>query len=300
MIIFSFMETKITIQGRILRPDAIDQIKKLMIDHPQWHRTRLSKELCLIWNWRNHKGHIKDMACRTLLLKLEKQGKISLPALKRPAVKRCANHKFKNVPHSKEIINCSLKHLIPLNVSLIDHTSSKESDLYSFLLAQYHYLGFQNTVGENMKYLLHDKHGRTLACLLFGSAAWKCAPRDQFIGWNEQSRMKKLYLITNNTRFLILPWIKVANLASHILSVIIKRINQDWLTKYGHPLYVLETFVDSQRFLGTSYKGANWIEVGQSKGRTRNDRHHTMKVAVKNILLYPLSSDFRRKLNETA
>ena len=147
-----------------------------------------------------------------------------------------------------------------------------------------------------MKYLVQDYQGRPLACVLFGSAAWKTAPRDAFIGWDHPTRVRNLIQITNNTRFLILPWVKVKNLASCILSQIAQRIATDWLTKYSHPIYALETFVDRSRFRGTCYQAANWIYTGKTQGRTRNDRKRTIQTPVKDVYVYPLTKQFRREL----
>jgi len=148
-----------------------------------------------------------------------------------------------------------------------------------------------------MKYMVFDKNGTPLACLLFGSAAWKCAPRDSYIGWNQRARETNINLVTNNTRFLILPWVKVPHLASHILGRVIRRISSDWVAKYGHPVYLLETFVEKERFSGICYRAANWVLVGQTTGRSRNDRYSTLKVPVKEIYLYPLTTRFREVLS---
>jgi len=147
-----------------------------------------------------------------------------------------------------------------------------------------------------MKYLVQDRDGRDLACLLFGSAAWKTRPRDELIGWNHETRSRNLLWITNNTRFLILPWVRVPHLASHVLGRIIRRIRADWNAKYGHPVHLLETFVERERFIGTCYKAANWIYVGSTKGRGRQDRYTTLKVPIKDIYLYPLISHFKEAL----
>ena len=164
-------------------------------------------------------------------------------------------------------------------------------------MARYHYLGYRGSVGQNMKYLVRTGSGAPVACLLFGSAAWKTAPRDRFIGFNASTRERYLPYLSNNMRFLILPWVSVPSLASSILSRIAKRISLDWSTKYGHPLYLLETFVDRTRFLGTSYKAANWIYVGQTQGRTRNDSHMTIRVSLKDVYLYPLTSRYQELLS---
>lgn len=283
------------IQGRKITTADVQLIQQLLADNPSWGRTRLSIELCELWEWRTNNGQLKDMACRTLLLKLEKRGSIVLPARQRKSTNGFRNRSIAWVPHIAEEIRCSLKTLVPLQIAPVA-SKSNDYDLFNCLLSRYHYLGHRNTVGENMKYLVRDCVSRPLACLLFGSAAWKIALRDAFIGWRQSRREKKLHDITNNMRFLILPWVKVPHMASHILSRVCKRISSDWMAKYGHPVYLLETFVDCSRFRGTCYRAANWILVGQTKGRTRNDRNFTIKVSVKDIYVYPLIKDFKEKL----
>ena len=235
------------------------------------------------------------MACRTFLLKLDRTGLICLPARKRKSTNAFRNRFITDIPHSTEPICCSLKKLQPLSVTPILQ-KSVELSLVKCLLAKYHYLGFRNTVGENFKYLISDARGRPLACLLFGSAAWKCAARDSFVGWSKQAREVNLSSITNNTRFLILPWVQVPNLASHILALIAKRLSIDWQHKYGHPIYLLETFVDRSRYKGTCYQAANWQLTGQTQGRTRNDRNHTIKATVKDVYVYPLVKKIQPQL----
>ncbi len=179
---------------------------------------------------------------------------------------------------------------------VIQPARKEYNDIFACLMSEYHYLGYKGVVGENMKYLFLDNSGRYLGCMLFGSSAWKSQCRDTFIGWNEKVRLLNLNYTTNNMRFLILPWIRVPHLASHILGMISRRIYSDWLEKYGHPIYMLETFVEKDRFKGTCYKAANWQCVGVTKGRSRNDRHTNLKVPVKEVFIYPLTSNYREKL----
>lgn len=276
----------VTIQGKKFAPD-IGIIKQLLNSNPDWGRTRLSEELCLIWNWRTASGRLKDMACRTLLLKLERFGHICLPPRKRPSTNAFRNLTLTEIPHDTKPLCCSLAELLPLHVSPVLEKTT-ELALFKWLLANYHYLGFRNTVGENFKYLICDNQRNPLACLLFGSAAWKCAARDRFVGWTPQTRETNISFMTNNTRFLILPWIRVPHLASFVLARVAKRLSSDWSHKYGHPIYLLETFVDRSRYRGTCYQAANWILTGQTQGRTRNDRNHTISTTVKDIYVYPL------------
>jgi len=197
--------------------------------------------------------------------------------------------------HDTTPITVPIKGLLPLKVEVVRKSGPLLTEFKS-LLVQYHYLGFDMTVGENMKYMVYSRDGILLSCLLFGSAAWSCAPRDKFIGWHASARKAHLSFVTNNTRFLILPWVKVPHLASHILGLICRRISSDWQEKYGHAVYLLETFVERDRFKGTCYKAANWIHVGETTGRSRNDRYNNLSVPVKDIYLYPLNKNFREVL----
>ena len=272
----------------------VQHIRTLLFANPQWHRTRLSIELCKLWGWQSPSGQYKDMACRSLLLKLERAGDIVLPPRqgKRSFHSRPA---YPAVPHLQETISDHLKGLVPLQITAVKQ-DAEDYKLFNCLLSQYHYLSYRGAVGENLKYLIRDVRGRPLACLLFGSAAWKTAPRDASIGWTQQDREGNLRYLTNNMRFLILPWVRVPHLASHILSRIVRRISADWQEKYGHPVYLLETFVDRSLFRGVCYQAANWILAGQTKGRTRNDRNHDIQASVKDVYIYPLVKDFRRRL----
>jgi len=274
------------IQGRKTTENDIQLIKKLLRDNPDWNRTCLSRELCIQWDWRNPKGQLKDMACRSFLLKLEEHGYITLPA---PKARRGVPGKPMDVPHCTFPIHGELKNIAPVT---IEKVNSSQLNLFTCLLFRYHYLGYHST-GQNMKYIVFDKNGLPLSCLLFGSAAWKSAPRDEYIGWEQQKREANVNLLTNNTRFLVLPWVQVPNLASHILGQVSRRISRDWVEKYGHPVYLLETFVERGRFLGTCYKAANWLNVEKTKGRSRNDHYLTLQVPVKDIYLYPLFKNFR-------
>ena len=285
---------KVTIQGRQFSPD-IGLIEQLLADHPGWGRSRLSVTLCELWDWRAPSGQLKDMACRNLLLRLERAGHLTLPPRQRKSPNGYRNRSAVWVAHPTEPIAGGLKHLTPLQIGVVVN-GSEQDRLFRCLLSGYHYLGFRNTVGENLKYLVASRDGRPLACLLFAAAAWKCAARDAFIGWRAPVRERNLQAVANNSRFLVLPWVQVPHLASHLLSRIARRIRADWLAKYGHGLYCLETFVDRSRYRGVCYRAANWHRVGQSAGRGRNDRQHRRSVPAKDLYLYPLAQDFRRRL----
>jgi len=193
-------------------------------------------------------------------------------------------------------ISGTLKDLGPLKVEEISGNSAARIR-FAAPLSEFHYLGLRGTVGENLQYMVTDKTGRLLACLLFGSAAWKCRARDQFIGWLPEQRAHNLHLVTNNTRFLILPFVRIPHLASWILGRVLRRLSADWQTKYGHPILLVETFVERERFAGTSYKASNWIQLGATTGRSRQDRRHTLQVPVKDVYLYPLDPGFRKELS---
>ena len=274
----------------------INFIKKQISDHPDWHRTRLSQELCKIWGWVSPLGQLKDISCRKLLLKLERQNHFELPKLRRTSPNALRNQRIPKIEHSTKLIQTDLKYVTPIQVTRVAERTD-ESKLFNSLLFEYHYLSFRNPIGANIKYLIKSADSQPLACLLFASAAWKTAARDQSIGWNSDIRELNLRFIANNTRFLILPWIKIPNLATHILSRVIKEIQKDWLEKYGHSLFLLETFVDQKRFLGTCYQAGNWINIGQTTGRTREDKHHNITAPIKSVWIYPLTTHFREKLN---
>jgi len=289
------MEASRIIQGRSIGISDLDLIRTLLVENPGWGRTRLSEELCRIWSWRSASGRPKEMACRSLLLKLDRGGQIALPPARRPANNELRNGKRRDVVHATDPVDVALRDLTPLQLNVVE-SRGPDFDLFGCLLDKYHYLGHRSCVGENQKYLLRDRGGRPLCCLLFGSSAWTTTARDEYIGWDRQQRLKRLQWVTNNTRFLILPWVRVENLASHVLSLVCKRIRRDWLEKYGHPVSLLETFVDHSRFSGTCYRAANWQHVGHSTGRTRNSRTKAATVSSKGIYVYPLVAAFRREL----
>jgi Domain of unknown function (DUF4338) len=283
------------VQGRELSAEDLAQMQELLAEHPDWGRSRLSEELCHRWDWRNANGRLKDMAARTLLLKLERSGHIELPARQRPSSNGFRNRSVPVVAPASEPICGVLRDLQPLSVSVVAPALA-DMILFNGLLAGHHYLGHRNAVGENLRYLVRDCMGRPVACALFGSAAWKCADRDAYIGWDRVTRERNLQRLTNNTRFLVLPWVVIPHLASHVLGLIARRIRADWETKYGHPVYALETFVDRERFQGTCYRAANWLRLGVTQGRTRNDREHSIHAAIKDVYLLPLTANFRTRL----
>jgi len=289
------VQTQQVIQGRLVLPEDLALIQSWLAAHPRGHRTQLSRELCVQWDWRNGAGRLKDMACRSLLLKLEGQGQIRLPPRRTPSVNGLRNRQTPPLDPEPNSMACSLQSLQPMRLQPVAAGGS-EAQLFRGLLQRYHYLGQRNCVGENVKYLARDRDGRPLACLLFGSAAWKAAARDQWIGWSSEQRRQHLHLLTNNSRFLILPWARVPQLGSHLLGQVAARLSADWQHKYGHPIYLVESFVEEQRFAGTCYRAAGWVQVGRTTGRTRNDDGASPKVPLKALYLKPLRADAQRRL----
>jgi len=290
------MSESLVVQGRAVGELDLVWLRQWMERNPGRSRRRLSQALATHWDWRNGAGQLKDMAARTLLLKLHQRGLIALPLRRQiPTNRMRCSATRENPVWDQSPIECGLAQLGGLNLGEVS-TQAAERAWVKATLVQFHYLGFGGAVGENLQYVVRDGQGRPLACLVFGAAAWKCQGRDQFIGWSASQRQRRLSLVANNTRFLILPWVKVPHLASWILGQISRRIARDWQVKYGHGLVLLETFVERERFRGTAYRAANWLAVGATTGRTRQDRHTCIQVPVKDIYLYPLRRDFREVL----
>lgn len=291
------------LQGRRIGAAELEQVRQLLAAHPDWSRRRLSCQLATLWNWRNPAGQLKDMAARTLLLKLEQRGWISLPPRRRVPFNRMGHEPVPVTerPVSESPITQPLSALLPLTLTEVSRPGTTQRGLFEALLHQHHYLSHRGTVGENLQYLVCDCRSRPLACVLFGAAAWQCAGRDRYVGWDAPTRSQRLHLLTNNTRFLIPLWVRVRHLASYVLSRMAQGLSRHWQNKYGHPIYLLETFVERDRFVGTSYQAANWVCVGQTQGRSRQDQpngvHH--QLPIKDVYLCPLHPDFRELLRGT-
>lgn len=289
------MSETLTIQDRPLSPQGLEELRQWMGDNPHWSRWRLSRELATRWDWRNGAGQLKDMAARTLLVKLEQRGLLELPARRQVPTNRMRCGAQPTITEPAERIVCALADLPPLNVEEVSERPAERAWVRA-ALGQFHYLGFSGAVGQNVQYLVRDGQERPLACAVFGAAAWKCQDRDRFIGWSAEQKQMNLGLIANNSRFLILPWVTVPHLGSWILGQVAGRIARDWQAKYGHRVVLLETFVERERFRGTVYRAANWQAVGVTAGRTRQDRHTCIQVAVKDIYVHPLCRRFREVL----
>lgn len=293
------MPEELWIRGRKIEPADVEQIGAWRAAHPQWSRRRLSEELVRRWDWRTWSGQLKDIATREVLNRLEARGLIDLPARQRrggrqlpKAVRESAQGLLPLV--DSPVVGGGLVQLRPLTWRLAQRGQPERERIAGYL-QQYHYLGYPDPLGQ-LHYLVSDCHGRDVACLLFGPAAWKVAQRDRFIGWSAAERQRSLGHVANNSRFLILPEIQVAHLASHILSKTVRRLAADWCQQHGRPLWLIETFVEQDRFTGTCYRAANWQWVGQTQGRTRNDGQRQIQAPIKDLYVLAMASDFRRRL----
>ena len=291
------------VQGRLVPPAELLALQQRIAAHPEWSRHRVAKDLCERWEWRTALGRLKTFAARSLLLKLSAGHGLRLPAV-RTAYRR---HPWGLGPSASrpalsaasEGIEGSLARLQPLQWHLARHGSAERARALAWL-RDYHYLGCNRPVGSHLLYLVQDAGGRDLAVHLVGAAAWQCAARDRYIGWSAPLRAAGLPRIANHSRFLILPWVRVPQLASHVLGALTRRIARDWRAQHGWPLELLETFVETGRFAGTSYRAANWQPLGTTTGRTRQEKQHRAAAPRKAVWVYPLHREFRRRLGVSA
>jgi hypothetical protein len=284
-------------RGRVITDTDVAFIRDLIAGHPGASRRALSRKLCAAWNWVQPNGVLRDMVCRGLLLALHRAGHIELP----PA--RWANPAGpqRRAP-SRTLLRWSpiagrLADILPLDI--VQVRRSGDEALFDSLVQTHHYLGYTQPVGEHLKYLVLAK-GTPLACLAWSSAPRHIGCRDRFIGWAPAVRRKNIRFIAYNLRYLILPWVQIPHLASHLLGRMARILAQDWAWIYGHPIYFLETFVDPQRFRGTCYRAANWISLGRTTGRGKDDQTGKPNRSIKEVWGYPLGRDFRERLCKTA
>src|SRR4030042_1823240 len=279
-------------RARQLDNQDIQFIRDLISEHFQRGRSYISQALCEAWLWVQPNGKLKECAARDLLLRLEEQGFIKLPERLRPK-NNLKKKSFDQIPlFVKEPIIGSVGDCDQLCVELVD---SQDCYLWDYLVHHHHYLGLPKLVGEHLRYMVYT-NGQAAACLSWASAAWRVKARDQFIGWDEETKRKNLHLVANNTRFLIPDWIKIQHLASRVLAFNFRRLSADWQKTYGHPVYFAETFVDLSRFKGICYRAANWIFVGQTSGSAKKGNAYLYHGQPKAICLYPLHRHFRRHL----
>jgi hypothetical protein len=283
-------------RGRIITADDIRFIQQLINANPGASRRQLSAMLCEIWQWKQANGALRDMVCRGMLLMLDRAGQIQLPAIKkRPNNPLARRPKPTSVLIDTAPIQGPLHQLQPIQIQQVRRTG--DESLYNGLIEQYHYLGYEQPVGEHLKYVLWAT-GRPIACMAWSSAPRHLGCRDRFIGWSREARRRNIRFIAYNTRFLIVPWVRVPHLASHILGRIARVVSADWEQLYKHPIYFLETFVDPERFRGTCYVAANWKLLGETTGRGKDDHTNRRNRSIKQPLGYPLTPQFRELLNQ--
>lgn len=288
------MDAQFKYRGKVLTAEDIGFINRLIRENPDDSRWALSKKLCVAWNWVQPNGALRDMVCRSLMLKLHRAAHIQLPAQKRrvhnPLIRRKRPLKLKI---DQTPIDAPLSEIKPLQFCQVRRTSSEK--LFNSLIEHHHYLGYCHPVGEQLKFIVYFNQ-RPIACLAWSSAARHIGCRDRFIGWSAAGRKEHIHLMAYNSRFLILPWVRVQSLASHILGRMTKLLSAHWHSVYHHGIYYLETFVDKDRFLGTCYKAANWIYLGDTTGRGKNDHTNKVNRSIKAVWGYPLCKDFRKYL----
>jgi hypothetical protein len=283
--------------GRLFTTEEMEWIRRLLVSEPKLNRAQLSRRVCSELHWLRPDGRSKEMSCRVAMLRMERDGLITLP----PPQKGNGNGRTRPgltaASDPKMPLSLPAEALGPLALRPVDTRS--DSALWNELIERYHYLGYKPLPGAQIRYLAFGG-GHLLAALGFGAAAWKVAPRDAFIGWTADQRRANLHRVVNNARFLILPWVTVRNLASRILAAVAKRLPRDWGNRYGYQPYLMETFVQRDRFRGTCYRAANWLYVGETQGRGKLDRQHHSALPVKHIYLYPLRRRFRQQLHAAA
>jgi len=291
------METLLRHRGRAVTPADVSFIRELIATHPGESRRRLSQHLCAAWGWTQANGAPRDMVCRGLMLALSRAGHIELPAVKRrppnPLARRAR-------PQPAEVdrapVCASLRELGPLSFRQVRRTA--EEALFNGLVQAHHYLGYTQPVGEHLKFVV-SAGTRPVALFAWSSAPRHLGPRDRYLGWSRQTRRQNIRFVAYNSRYLILPWVQVPHLASHLLGRMVRLLPSEWERVYGHPVWFAETFVDPERFKGTCYRAANWIFLGRTTGRGKDDQTGKANRSLKDVLGYPLVWDFRRRLART-
>jgi len=294
------MEGEFRYRGRVITAAEVEFIRRLIAQHPSANRRQLSLQLCAAWGWRQANGALRDMVCRGLLLELARAGYLELPSATHVHHNPSARGATSGPAVAPLLLDTAplevpLGALRPLQFQQVRRRP--EEPLFNNLLAQYHPLGYTRPVGEHLKYIVYAA-GHPIACLAWSSAPRHLGARDRFIGWSAEARRRNLRFIAYNPRYLILPWVRVPHLASHVLGQMARRLAGDWERVYGHPIYFLETFVDPERYRGTCYRAANWVVMGRTTGRGKNCPHKRPNRSIKDVLGYPLVKDFRARLGE--
>jgi len=277
--------------GRDFHVDEIALIRQLMTEDPTRTRAALSRLTCQALAWRKADGGLKDMSARVAMLRMHDDGLIELPP---PRGKRPDQRvRISALSDPGQPLHQPAHALMPLVLQRVREKS--ESRLWNELIERYHYLGHKPLPGAQLRYLVYSAD-QPVALLGFGAAAWMCAPRDRYIGWTHEQRKRQLHLVVNNARFLILPWIRSRNLASMVLAKAARILPDQWDAIYGYRPVLLETFVEKPRFQGTCYKAANWLFLGQTKGRGKLGLAGKQSVPIKDLWVQPLDRRFRETL----
>jgi hypothetical protein len=288
------MDVVLKYRGRDVFANDVVFIQDLIAGYPNLSRRALSKKLCEAWNWVQPNGQLRDMVCRGLMLELHRNGHIKLPAKRRnplnPFVLRTRPKRIEVTPVP---VRGSLKEIGPVELRQVRR--SPDEALVKSLVEQYHYLGYVQPVGEHLKYLV-TAQGRPLGCFCWSSAPRHLGARDRYIGWSKEERRANVHLIAYQTRFLILPWVRVPHLASHLFGRMSRQLSADWQRVYAHPVYFTETFVDGSRYAGTCYRAANWVYLGMTTGRGKDAQTKKPNRTLKQVFGYPLHHSFRRML----
>lgn len=267
----------------------------LIARHPDASRRRLSTLLCQAWGWQQPNGSLSDLLCRGLLLVLHRAGHIQLPPVRSTPLNNIVRRRAPVlVPTDTSALAAPLDELTPLEI--VQVRRGPQEALFDSLIHHHHYLGYTRPVGEHLEFLARSRAGRPVAALSFSSAPRHLGPRDRFIGWSPETRRRNLRFVVYHPRFLILPWVRVPHLASHVLARMLRLLSGEWERRYGHPVYFVETFVDPTRFHGTCYRAANWVYLGRTTGRGKDDRTHKPNRSIKDVLGYPLCRSFRERL----
>jgi hypothetical protein len=276
--------------GRDFTEVEIELMRSLLADQPQLTRADLSRVVCERIGWLRPDGRLKDMSCRVAMLRMQKDDLFTLPPARR------APTRYRISPSIEHATDAPLAMpSVDLEKITVEVVAKRDSRLWNAYVQRYHYLGHQLIPGAQLRYFVRTAD-QVVALLSFGASAWKTKPRDKLIGWTQEQRERNLHLVVNNSRFLILPWVRCKNLASRVLSLVSRRLPQDWNATYAYSPVLLETFVEKPRFTGTCYKAANWQYLGDTQGRGKLDRFMLYDKPVKSIWVYPLVVDYRRRL----